>query len=73
MARKKKPVLRLTIFFISVVLVSGSILAYLSINNISNLKELTEKRIQEEQKNLALTLSDHFEEEISDLAEKFSD
>jgi len=73
MARKKKPVLRLTIFFISVVLVSGSILAYLSINNISNLKELTEKRIQEEQKNLALTLSDHFEEEITDLAEKFSD
>jgi len=44
-----------------------------AINNISNLKELTEKRIQEEQKNLALTLSDHFEEEITDLAEKFSD
>ena len=73
MARKKKPVLRLTLFFIAVVIASGSILAYLSINNISNLKELTEKRIQEEQKNLALTLSDHFEEEITDLAEKFSD
>jgi signal transduction histidine kinase/tetratricopeptide (TPR) repeat protein len=73
MGRKKKPLLRLTIFFISVVLVSGSILAYLSINNISNLKELTEKRVQEEQKILALELGDQIEEEIIELAEKFSD
>lgn len=73
MDSKKKPILRLTIFFISVVLVSGSILAYLSINNISNLKELTEKRVQEEQLGLALELQDQIEEVLFDLGQKFSD
>lgn len=73
MADRKKPVLRLTIFFISVVLVSGSILAYLSINNISNLKELTEKKILEEQKKLALELGARLDHEIVGAMEKFSD
>jgi signal transduction histidine kinase len=73
MARKKKPVLRLTLFFIAVVIASGSILAYLSINNISNLKELTEKRVEEEQKNLALALSDHVHGLIFELADNFSE
>ena len=73
MARKKKPVLRLTLFFIAVVIASGSILAYLSINNISNLKELTEKRVEEEQENLALAVSEQIELTINDLLEKFPD
>jgi len=73
MARKKKPVLRLTLFFIAVVIASGSILAYLSINNISNLKELTEKRVEEEQENLALAVSEQIELTINDLVEKFPD
>ena len=38
------------VIYILTVLVSGSILTYLSINNISNFKELTEKRITEEEK-----------------------
>lgn len=73
MVRKKKPVFRLTLFFISVVLASGTILAYLSINNISNLKELTEKRVEEEQKNLATAVSDHLHVLIFELAENLSD
>lgn len=72
MGRKKKPVLRLTLFFVSVVIASGSILAYLSINNISNLKELTEKKVLEEQKSLAVAVSDQIEERIVYLADKFS-
>lgn len=73
MSRKKKPVFRLTLFFISVVFASGSILAYLSINNISNLKELTEKRIREEQQNLAMAVSDQMHAILFDLADKFFD
>lgn len=73
MGRKKKPVFRLTLFFITVVLASGTILAYLSINNISNLKELTENRVHEDQKNLAAAVSDHVHELIFGLAENFSD
>ena len=73
MGRKKKPVFRLTLFFIAVVIASGSILAYLSINNISNLKELTEKRVLEAERNLAFAVSDQIEIIINDLAEKFPD
>ena len=41
---------KLIIIYILTVIVSGSILTYLSINNISNFEELTEKRITEEEK-----------------------
>jgi signal transduction histidine kinase len=47
-----KPASRLTIIFILAVILSGSVLTYFSINNISNLKKLTEKRIIEEQREL---------------------
>jgi two-component system phosphate regulon sensor histidine kinase PhoR len=52
-----KPVTRLSIIFILAVVLSGSVLTYFSINNISNLKELTEKRILEEQRELAARFS----------------
>jgi signal transduction histidine kinase len=45
-----KPVTRLSIVFILAIVLSGSVLTYFSINNISNLKELTEKRVIEEQR-----------------------
>lgn len=61
-----KPASRLTIVFILAVILSGSILAYFSINNISNLKKLTEKRILEEQREL----SDRFSTAIADNLEK---
>ena len=50
---KIAPGSRLTIIFILAVAFSGSVLTWFSINNISNLKELTEKRIREEQGELA--------------------
>ena len=57
MNHRSKPVSRLTIVFILAVLFSGSILTWFSINNISNLKELTEKRIIEEQRELSSRFS----------------
>jgi signal transduction histidine kinase len=51
------PASRLTIIFILAVMLSGSILTYFSINNISNLKKLTEKRILEEQRELSSRFS----------------
>jgi signal transduction histidine kinase len=53
MTHKIKPASRLSIVFILAVVISVSILSYFSINNISNLKDLTEKRILEEEKELA--------------------
>jgi len=57
MNHKLKPASRLTIIFILAVVLSGSVLTYFSINNISNLKELTEKRILEEQRELSARFS----------------
>ncbi len=51
------PASRLTIIFILAVVLSGSVLTWFSINNISNIKDLTEKRIQEEQGELAARFS----------------
>ena len=57
MKKKFKPALRLSIVFIIAIAVSGGILTYFSINNISNLKELTEKKILEEQRKLSVRFS----------------
>ena len=43
---------KLIIVYLITVIVAGSILTYLGINNISNYKELTEKRITEEEKSV---------------------
>lgn len=43
---------KLIIVYVITVIVAGSILTYLGINNISNFKELTEKRITEEEKSV---------------------
>ncbi len=53
MNNRFKPVSRLTIVFILAVVISGGILTYFSINGISKLKEITEKRVIEEQRELA--------------------
>ena len=57
MNHKLKPASRLLIVFILAVVISGSLLTYFSINNISNLKELTEKRILEEERELYVRFS----------------
>jgi signal transduction histidine kinase len=66
---KLVPASRLTIVFILAVILSGSVLTYFSINNISNLKQLTEKRILEEQREL----SSRFSTTIQNNIEKVTD
>ena len=72
MANLEKPVSRLILLFILMVVVSGGILTFLSINNISNLRLLTEKRIQESQLQIAGQISTQFQEKLNNLAEEFS-
>ncbi len=64
MNHKSKPASRLSIIFILAVVISGSILTWFSINNISNLKELTENRILEEQRELASRISNAVQSKI---------
>lgn len=73
MSNRFKPATRLSIVFIFAILLSGGILTYFSINNISNLKELTEKRILEEQKEIAGRFSTALQKEINDLTANFKD
>ncbi|MBE0674122.1 MAG: GHKL domain-containing protein [Bacteroidales bacterium] len=65
MSHNLKPAARLTIIFVLAIILSGSVLAYFSINNISNLKDLTEKKILEEQR----VLSDRVLNAISTILE----
>jgi hypothetical protein len=72
MRTKFKSASRLSIVFILAVVISGSILTYFSINNISNLKELTEKKIIEEERELFYRLQDSIQTKIDDLTKGFS-
>jgi signal transduction histidine kinase len=67
------PASRLTIIFILAVIFSGSILTYFSINNISNLKELTEKRILEEQRELSTRFSAGIQNKIDKITSGFNE
>ncbi|NQU87739.1 MAG: hypothetical protein HQ541_18465 [Mariniphaga sp.] len=53
MKTKFKSASRLSLVFIVTLVISGSLLTYFSINTISNFKELTEKKVQEEEAELA--------------------
>jgi len=71
MNHRFKPASRLTIIFILAVVISGSILTYFSINNISNLKELTEKKIFEEQRELSARFTDAIQIKIENVTAGF--
>ena len=71
MNRQLKPASRLTIVFILAIVLSGSILTYFSINNISNLKELTEKRILEEERELSSRFSAFLQNQIEEITAGF--
>ncbi len=58
--------------FILMVFVSGVILTFLSINNITNLRILTEKKIQETQLEIAGQISNHFNQIVQKATEDFS-
>ncbi len=64
---------KLIFIFILTVIVSGSILAYLSISHISNYRELLEKKISEEERDLIKRFSSDFQIELDSLTIKFSD
>ena len=51
------------IFFLTVIIL-GSVLIYLSIDNISNYQELTEKKISEEEQAIAEQFSSDFQSEL---------
>ncbi len=53
--------------------IPGSILTYLSIQNITNLKELTEKKVLEEQKNLADLVYQNFQNKLFNISREFAD
>jgi len=72
MIRKLKTVPRLTMVFIMTLLISGSILTYFSINNISNFKELTQKKISEEQQEIVKHVLTTFEEKLEDNTRRFN-
>ena len=63
---------RLIIIFILTVIVSGSILAYLSISHISNYRELLEKKISEEERDVSNRFSSDFKTNIDSISSKFS-
>ncbi len=58
------PLSKLTILFLFLFIIPGLILSYLSIQNIANQKELTEKRLLEEQNELATNLARQFEKRL---------
>jgi len=72
MNQKLKPASRLSVVFILVVILSGSILTWFSINNISNQKVLTEKRVLEEQRELSVRFSDVLQKQIENITAGFS-
>jgi signal transduction histidine kinase len=72
LAKLKKPVSRLILLFILMVFISGVILTFLSINNITNFRILTEKKIQETQLEIAGQISIHFNQKLQVVTENFS-
>lgn len=64
---------KLIVIFFLTVIVLGSLLVYLSVQNISNFKELTEKKISEEERNLAGQYTIDFQRELEKLVLTFED
>lgn len=64
---------KLIVIFIITAIFSGSILSYLSITHISNYKELLEKKISEEERDLTIRFTSDFQIEIESLISVFTD
>ena len=67
----KSPLSKLTILFLFLFFIPGLVLSYLSIQNIANQKVLTEKRLIEEQNDLATNLVRQFEKRLYEYAVTF--
>ena len=68
----REPGTRLIFIFILTVILSGGILTYLSINSISNFKELTEKKVSEEQESVIGKVSLQVQDRIEETARHFT-
>lgn len=66
-----KAISKLSILFVLSILVPGSILVYFSIQNIVSQKQLTEKRLLEEQNELATDLAEYFQRQLTECAITF--
>ena len=64
---------KLIFIFILTVIISGGILTYLSITHISNYRELLEKKISEEQREMSNRFSLTFQAKLDTLTIQFSD
>ena len=71
MGKGPKSVSRLTIIFIAAFVISGAALAYFSIRSISNLKELTEKKVQEEKGRIFKEIMTSIDKNLGDLTLEF--
>ena len=69
--RINKRISKLSILFVLSILIPGSILVYFSIQNIVSQKELTEKRLIEEENEIATDLAEYFQLYLSDCATTF--
>jgi len=63
---------KLIVIFIITVIFSGSILTYLSVVHISNYKELLEKKISEEERDLTIRFTSDFQDKMESLISIFS-
>ena len=69
----RKPYSRLSAIFILAIMIPGLILAYSSIKNLSNTRELTEKRVLDEEKAILDSIRYDFDSSLSKLSEYFTD
>jgi signal transduction histidine kinase len=63
---------KLIVIFIITAIFSGSILTYLSVAHISNYKELLEKKISEEERELTIRFASDFQDKMESLISIFS-
>ena len=68
---KIRSIPRLTIIFICAVTIPGGMLSYFSIQNITNLKELTERRVLEEQEGMATLVKENYNAWLDATSHKF--
>ena len=68
----KKPVSKLSILFIAVILIPGLVLTYFSVQNIASMRDLTEKKLLEDENRLASEISRRFQEWLAEHAAAFN-
>ena len=66
-----EPISKLGILFILAIVIPGSVLVYFSVQNIASQRELTEKRLLEEQNALASHLAEEFQRQLEGRANRF--